>query len=86
MILIKNIVWDEWNIDHIKKHHVTTSEVEEICLGIYQDQPTYNDRLMIFGKTTQGRALTVVLSKKLEGKYYIITARDMSTKERRKYL
>ena len=28
--LILHLVWDEWNRDHIAKHGVTPSEVEEV--------------------------------------------------------
>lgn len=86
MIKIKSLRWDEWNTNHIKRHGVLSEEVEEVCKGIYQQQPTYKNRFLILGKTIKGRALTIVLAKEKLGLYYPITARDMSQKERRRFL
>ncbi len=86
MVTIKRLIWNKVNKDHIKKHGVKVSEVEEICQGEYENQPTYGNRLMIFGKTGKGRKLTIVLIEKENSNYLIITARDMSKKERRYFL
>ena len=83
---ISSLIWDDWNVDHIKKHNVTRIEVEELCSGKYKNQPTYNKRILIMGKLKSGRALTVVLTREKSGQYYVITARDMSKKERKKFL
>lgn len=85
MIRIKSLVWDEWNIEHIKKHRVSEKEVEEVCQGVYRQQPTYGGRYLIFGKTAEGRLLTLVLAREQRGKYYVVTARNMSSKERRRF-
>lgn len=86
MIKVKEIVWDEWNVDHIKKHNISITEVEEVCRGHYKQQPSYKNRFLIFGKTLKRRLLTVVLARESKGKYYIITARDMSKKERKVFI
>jgi len=49
-------------------------------------QLTYGKRYLILGRIKSGRALTVILAREKPGKYYIVTARDMSKKERRKFL
>ncbi len=86
MVQIKALVWDEWNSEHIKKHHVSIEEVEELCQGYYKNLPTYGERYLILGRTKAGRALTIVLARQKPGVYYLITARDMSKKERRLFL
>lgn len=86
MVTIKGLIWDKVNREHIKRHSVKESEVEEICQGEYENQPTYGNRLMIFGKTKKGRKLTIVLIEKEDSNYLVITARDMSKKERRYFL
>ena len=83
---IKSLIWDQQNRNHIQKHNVSEVEVEEVCTGIFKQQPTYNERYLIFGKTIKGRLLTIVLTRKKKGAYYIITARDMSVKERRRFI
>lgn len=86
MIRVNELIWDEWNTKHIKKHGVAKEEVEELCQGKYRQQPTYSERYLILGRIKSGRALTVVLAREKPGKYYVVTARDISKKERRRFL
>lgn len=30
-MIIRRLIWDEWNIDHIAGHNVEPEEVEEVC-------------------------------------------------------
>lgn len=83
MIKIEELIWDNWNIEHIGRHRVRVAEIEEAC-----DQPvkafkSYKDRLIILGKTKNSRLLTIVLVKQGKKIYYVVTARDMSRKERK---
>ena len=86
MIKIRELIWDKWNINHIKKHNVTKGEIEELCSGKHKRQLTYRKRYLILGRIKSGRALTIILAREKPGKYYMVTARDMSKKERRKFL
>jgi len=86
VLTIKGLIWNKANRKHIKRHGVKESEVEKVCQGEYKNQPTYGNRLMIFGKTKKGRKLTIVLIEKEHSNYLVITARDMSNKERRYFL
>ena len=83
MIEIKQLIWDDWNVKHISKHKISVSEVEEICRLAKKSLRTYKGRLIVLEKTKKGRLLTVVLAPEDKGKYYVVTARDMSKKERR---
>jgi uncharacterized protein len=80
---IEELIWDEWNVEHIKKHKVCVTEVEEVCLKPINSFKSYQNRLIILGKTNNNRLLTLVLMKKNKDTYYLITARDMSRKERK---
>lgn len=82
MLKIKELVWDSWNVRHIKKHQVSAAEVEEACRRILKALKTYQDRLIVIGKVEK-RLLTVVLSPRGKGKYYVVTAQNASRKERR---
>ncbi len=79
------LVWDEWNVDHIKKHAVTRSEVEEAYKEKALHRILYNNRIVMLGKTKAGRFVTFVCSQEKQTDYYIVSARDMSKKERRWY-
>lgn len=83
---IKDLVWNSWNRNHIGKHDVSEQEVEEVCAGKYKNQPTYSNRYLIFGRTKQDRLLTIVLAREKPGIYYVVTARDMSRKERGRFI
>jgi len=58
-------------------------EAQEACMNEIAVLSGYADRQMLFGKTNAGRYLTVILARKLNNKYYVVTARDTSRKERR---
>lgn len=80
---IEELIWDDWNREHIKKHKVKVEEIEEACSDPINSFKSYQDRLIVLGRTKQNRLLTLVLMKKETGIYYLITARDMSRKERK---
>jgi len=82
MVKIKRLIWDEWNVEHIKRHKVRVNEVEEVCRSAIKVLRAYKERLIILGKTKKGRLLTVVLAPKVKSQYYVVTARNMSRKER----
>ena len=86
VVTIKGLIWNKTNRENIKKHGVKEREVEEACQGEFENQPTYGNRVMIFGKTKKGRELTIVLIEKEDSNCLVITARDMSKKERRYFL
>jgi len=81
MLIIKGLIWDEWNKDHLLKHDVHVEEVEEICYGRFKAKESYRKRIIISGRTKEGRKLIIILSpedRNLKvygsGIYYPITA------------
>jgi uncharacterized DUF497 family protein len=87
MFVIKDLVWDQWNIAHIARHEVTKDEVEQVCQSDYQAFEAKKERLIVIGSTEASRILAVVLDPEPEeGKYYPVTARSADRKERRDYL
>jgi uncharacterized DUF497 family protein len=84
---IKDIIWTPDRIEHIKsKHGISCEEVEEVCGQGYVVRRGRERRYLIYGQTENGRYLLVVLKPESNGKYKVITARDMNDKERRLYL
>ena len=85
MVRIQQVLWDEWNIEHISLHGVSSVEVEKALTDpSVVFLPTYNDRILVLGRSGE-RLLSVVMAKEKEGVFYIVTARDMSKKERSRY-
>lgn len=83
---IQNLVWDEWNKQHIARHSVKPYEVEEVCEArkIFISK-VGNQKKRVIGQTLSGRYLTIFLADKGENNYYVVTARDATAKERRQY-
>ena len=85
-LLVKRLVWDEWNSEHIARHAVLPNEVEQalkdkFCIFLRAKQ----NRYIALGQS-DARLITVVLaSTPKSGSYYVVTARDMAKKERRFY-
>jgi uncharacterized DUF497 family protein len=85
-VVVEQIIWDAWNVEHIDRHGVTPAEVEEVCRGEFWSSETYGGRLRIVGPTASNNLLTVILApQEGEGIYYVVTARPASRKERRRY-
>lgn len=85
MLVVRRLVWDSWNIDHIAKHGVTRDEVNEACHGDYSIRESYGKRLIMISPTKGGRLLAIVLAFKEEGVYYPVTAWRASGKLHRIY-
>jgi hypothetical protein len=89
---IESIIWKQKFINKIEtKHHVTITEVEEVLYGkkkVYrvskgdvEDEYVY----LALGKTNAGRYLSVFYILKKDHSVLPISARDMDSKERRRY-
>jgi uncharacterized DUF497 family protein len=85
MIKIDRLVWEEWNISHIAKHKVVQTEVEEALHNKFIVKESYRDRLVLIGKTNQGRSITTIVHEDEENIYYVVTARDASLEEQEIY-
>jgi uncharacterized DUF497 family protein len=84
---IENITWDEDTANHIARHAVSPEEVEEVLFND-SDSPRImrgkENRYLAYGKTNAGRFLLVVLII-ANRKTRIITARDMTDREKKFY-
>ena len=83
-MIIEELVWDEFNQNHIFKHGVTKVEIIEATDDIKLILRGKLGRVMVIGETVRGRLVTVILAKVEDRKYYLVTARDTSREERRK--
>lgn len=81
-IVIKKIIWDEWNQEHIKRHNLTVEEVETAIDDFIAHKKGNKGRYILIGRC-KGRLVSVVINRKAECTYYIVTARDADKKERK---
>lgn len=85
---ITEFEWDSGNLGHIKKHNVVYEECEQIFINhehllIFKDNKhsIYEERFKIFGKTTLGRNLALVITLR-RNRIRVVMARDQNKKER----
>jgi uncharacterized DUF497 family protein len=84
---IENITWDEDTANHIARHAVSPEEVEEVLFNDSDSSRIMRgkeNRYLAYGKTNAGRFLLVVLII-ANRKTRIITARDMTDREKKFY-
>lgn len=88
MRTVSSIKWNRWSVEHIGRHNVTSTEVEEACFNEY-DAPLVRsgkDGLhYVFGQTETGRFLLIVVKAVQHGSVRVVTARDMDKWERSYY-
>ncbi len=85
MLYIRELLFDDWNEDHIAQHGITPEEVEQACLANPLVSKVREQRLRAIGQTEAGRYLAIILAHRGRGIYYPITARDATVAERKLY-
>lgn len=78
--------WDDWNVEHIARHGLEPYEAEAACRSDGAVvRRSREGRYVVYGRTGAGRYVLVVLRPTGQGLARIITARDMTQRERRFY-
>lgn len=80
-IHLRSLIWDEWNKEHIKKHNLSTKEVEGAITNIVVHRKGYKSRIILIGRSGK-RLISVIVAKEKAKKYYVVTARDADRKEK----
>ena len=89
---IEEVLWLEEIVEKLwRKHRVEPEEVEEVLAGrpeirhIEKGHHPDEDLYLALGRTDAGRYLSVFFIYKLDERALIISARDMSSSERKRY-
>jgi uncharacterized protein len=83
---VREIRWTDKSEDHIAAHNVTPDEVEQVLYTrprLVLKGPEGTEYM--FGTTDEGRYLLVVLTESIDGRAYVVTARDMTRAERQAF-
>lgn len=87
--IIRRLIWDAWNIEHVKKHGFSPLDVEWVLTNP-DHRPLFQKSragtLAVWGKSRDERYLLVILAKRESGTYYPVTARPMSNREKHRFL
>lgn len=81
-IVVKTLIWDEWNVKHIKRHNVAKDEVEKVVKNIIVHKRAKKGRYLITGRVDL-RIISVAINRKGSGICYPVTARDAAKNERK---
>jgi hypothetical protein len=79
----REIAWSDASETHLARHGVSPGEVEDAING----RPVLVQRgregtTEIYAASGAGRTLVVVLTPALDGRWYVVTAREMTSNER----
>lgn len=88
MLRIEALEIDDHILEKIEaKHGITFEEVEEACLSGNRHIRTGREGLyLLFSQTDAGRYVLVVLVNLGRGNWKIVTSREMTDSERRRYI
>lgn len=81
-IVVKELVFDQYNQNHIKKHGITETEAITAGINLIYHRESYKGRYLAIGRSG-AKLITLVIRRLGSKKYYLVTARDTSKKERR---
>ncbi len=82
---IRRLIWNEWNIEHTTKHGIDQEEIEEVCFSKHFAIKSGRNKMAVWGQSSDGRYLLVILGIEDYGDFYPLSARDMEEKEKRNY-
>lgn len=86
---ISEFVWPADQVEHIAQHGVSPEEFEDVCFGaslVLRAKATgQNPLYYVLGETDAGRHLFCVVIEFPDGKGYPVTARTMTSNEKRRY-
>lgn len=79
--------WNDWNVDHIARHGVTPNEAEEVVNRARRPWPRVmgDGRFIVLGQTDDGRYLQVAYVFDPDDTVFVIHARPLTNREKRRY-
>ncbi len=77
--------WDEANFAHLARHQVEPDEAEEALVIDPHIRRARADRYLAYGPTADGRHLVVVFRYGGKGVVRVVTAREMTKREKGLY-
>ncbi|MDQ6603713.1 MAG: BrnT family toxin [Chloroflexota bacterium] len=85
MVYFDDLIWDDWNEEHIARHHVGSAEAIEAVAEAASMTRGRDNTYQLVGQTDTGRYLFVVLARRIGRTYYVVSARDATRGEQRTY-
>jgi uncharacterized DUF497 family protein len=79
--------WNAWNEEHVGSHGVQPDEAEEVVRGARSPFPVVqnDEKFLVWGSTSAGRLLQVVFVIDPDDSIFVIHARPLTEKEKKRY-
>ena len=79
--------WNAWNEEHLAAHGVEPEEAEDVILTARSPFPLGQDdeKYLVWGPTASGRLLQVVFVIDRDATVFVIRARPLTVREKRRY-
>ncbi|MCI0640376.1 MAG: hypothetical protein L0Y72_22575 [Gemmataceae bacterium] len=79
--------WSEWNLDHAGRHGVDPEEAELVIRNATPPYPTEreDEKWLVIGRGNGGRWLQVIFVLDEDDTMYVIHARPLTDKEKKRY-
>jgi len=79
--------WNEWNTEHVGRHGVTPGEAEQVVYEARSPYPSYEGggKFLVCGHGRGGRLLQVVFTREDDGVIFVIHARLLGPREKRRF-
>jgi uncharacterized DUF497 family protein len=79
--------WNEWNLEHIARHGVKAHEAERVIESAHPPYPEERDdeKLLVIGRGAGERWLQVIFVLDGDGTVFVIHARPLDDREKRRY-
>jgi hypothetical protein len=85
VVRISELLWDEWNEEHVARHGVDPGEVDEVARNRPLITTARDGLYRKIGQTDAGRYLTAYVAPEHRAMFYVVTARDATEGERRAF-
>lgn len=78
--------WIHWNVEHIARHGVTPEEAEAAVRSARRPFPRSvgEGKLLVWGRSAGGRWLQVVFVVEVDERVFVIHARPLTDREKRR--
>ena len=79
--------WNDWNLEHVAKHGVTPEECESVVATAKPPFPESggDEKFRVWAQSESGRYLQVVYVLDEDGTAFVVHARPLTDKEKRRF-
>jgi uncharacterized DUF497 family protein len=82
---IISLDWNDKDIEHIADHGINADEVEDVCFDQHISIGGRFGRYVIYGQSSAGRFIKLILEKLYDHVFRPVTAYGMTENEKHKY-